>query len=73
MPERSKTARLFGAACVRVTLERAGHDPPKFSLYRETLDDLAVCDAEVRAYLDAHRAEVERSLDAHGGRSGGRG
>lgn len=71
MAPRTERERWFGAACVRVTLERAGHDPMSMSLYRDTLADLRVEDDDVVAYLQAHRGEVEAKLDAH--RRGARG
>jgi hypothetical protein len=70
---KTEAERLFGAACVRVTLERAGHDPSTLSLYTETLGDLEVTDEAVTRYLVQHRAEVESRLDAHRGDGHGRG
>lgn len=72
MAPKPKDQRLFGAACVRVTLERTGRDPSALEIYRETLEDLEVTDEEVSEYLRDHRVSVERSLDAHGGDRGGR-
>lgn len=73
MAPKTERERLFGAACVRVTLERAGRAPTSLSLYTETLDDLGVTDEDVTRYLKQHRAEVEGRLDAHRGVDHGRG
>lgn len=70
MPPKSREQRLLGAACVRVALERSGGSPDN-EIYRGTLLDLGLTEADVNEYLLQHRAEVERRLDAH--RSGRRG
>lgn len=72
MAPKTEQERLFGAACVRVTLERTGRDPTSVSLYVETLDDLDLSDEAVRRYLSEHRADVEAKLEAHRRAGGGR-
>ncbi|NJK89325.1 MAG: hypothetical protein HC923_07915 [Myxococcales bacterium] len=59
---RSQEERLFGAACVRVTLERAGVSPGSSDLYLGTLADLQLDDEKVLSYLTIHRDEVIRCL-----------
>jgi hypothetical protein len=59
---------LFGAAVLRLTFElRGATDDPGFRfVYRRTLQDLQLTDEAVRAYVEAHRAELERHLGAGG-------
>jgi hypothetical protein len=64
MGARSREQRLFGAACVRVTLERAGLESSE--LYRSTLLDLELEPNEVDVYLMEHRAAVEAALNQRG-------
>lgn len=70
MPSKSHGERIFGAACVRVALERSGQDPASSGIYQGTLEDLGVDDESVLAYLSDHRREVEARLDAHGAKHG---
>jgi len=65
MGGKTQPERVFGAACVRLTLERAGYEPTRVTLYMETLADLGVDDRLVLAYLASHRPEVESRLDEH--------
>ncbi|MBI4815484.1 MAG: hypothetical protein HY791_04470 [Deltaproteobacteria bacterium] len=64
MSARGKTRpdRLFGAACLKLTLEGSGTEARASSIYQETLSELDLAEAEVDAYLDAHRAEVVKAL-----------
>lgn len=62
---KTQQEKLFGAACLKLTLEAAGGDPGKNELYQGALADLAVSDAEVQRYLEAHRTEIEAALAAH--------
>ena len=61
---------LFGAAVLLLTFELRGmaDDPGFRAVFRGTLRDLGLDDAAVRAYVEAHREELERHV-----RSGGRG
>jgi hypothetical protein len=59
---------LFGAACLKLTLERSGSAASE--IYEGTLRDLGLQDAEVAEYLRSHRAMVEAALAAHRGPRG---
>ena len=61
---------LFGAAVLKLTfLRRNEEQSPQFTtIYEGVLRDLGVTDAEVDAYLAAHRAEVEAALTGPGRR-----
>lgn len=64
MVSRTREERLFGAACLRAMLDRTGQGKgPGGEIYQGALEDLGVTEAEVLAYLDAHRAEVEAALE----------
>jgi hypothetical protein len=54
---------LFGAACLKVALDRRGGPS---EIYEETLQDLGLDPSEVEAYLAEHRDVVEAALEAHG-------
>lgn len=64
MPPRTKEERLFGAACLKLTLEARGGGPTE--IYESTLVDLGLTDEEVEAYLAEHRDVVKAALEAHG-------
>lgn len=65
MPPKSRDQRLFGAACLRVSLERAhGDRAATLEIYEATLRDLDLTDGDVEEYLSVHRAEVQAALDA---------
>lgn len=68
MPPKSESERLFGAACLRVTLERSGLDPSHHEIYQGALSDLSLDDPRVMAFLAEHRASVETALDERKGR-----
>ncbi len=70
MAPKTEAERIFGAACLRVTLERSGHDPARSEIYKETLNELNLSDGQVMVFLDQHRREVESRLDEHGGAAG---
>jgi len=55
---------LFGAAVLKVSvLERGPGESKAFrEIYDGVLADLGITDAQVNAYLDAHRAEVMEAL-----------
>lgn len=61
---RTREEKLFGAACLKVAL--AGHSGGTSGIYDGALSDLGLTDAEVEAYLEQHRAEVEAQLAARG-------
>lgn len=63
MPKaRTREEKLFGAACLKLTL--VGHSGVASDIYEGALVDLGLTDAEVEAYLQRHRAEVEAQLAA---------
>ena len=62
MPRKTRAERLFGAACLQLTLERSGSRARASELYLSTLSDLDVSEAEVDAYVEAHRDEVLEAL-----------
>ena len=70
MPKKTHQERLFGAACVYVTLERSGLTADKNELYLSTLEDLEVSPDEVERYLSDERANVESALDNRAVRKG---
>lgn len=62
MPK-SREQRLFGAACLRCTVDDddgAGHE-----IYKGALEDLELTDTEVRAYLAENEAEIRAALAEH--------
>ena len=61
MPPRTREQRLFGAACLKVQLERAGISNSE--IYEGALSDLELTDAEVIDYLTRERNRVETALD----------
>ena len=66
-----KSARknpLFGAAVVKAVLRKRDGVSATSALYEGILRDLGVTDAEVEAYLDEHREEVEQAIRSHGRR-----
>jgi hypothetical protein len=66
--KKTREERLFGAACLRLTLERgSGHGAAGSEIYRETLMDLELTDADVDAYLESHRDAVVAALAARRG------
>lgn len=63
MTPKSRDERLFGAACLRLTLESTRGDRGGASeIYRETLRDLALTEEDVDAYLEQHRERIEAAL-----------
>ncbi len=62
MPHRTREERLFGAACLRVTLERTMKDPTRSEIYLGALEDLGLSDPEVLRYLESERPRVEEAL-----------
>ena len=66
-----KSARknpLFGAAVVKAVLRKRDGVSATSALYEGILRDLGVTDADVEAYLDEHREEVEQAIRSHGRR-----
>lgn len=71
--KRSREEKLFGAACLKLTLEGAlERGAAAIEIYEETLSELELTDAEVDGYLAAHRESVVRALEARRGPSRGR-
>lgn len=66
MQPKSKEQRLFGAACLKVTLQQNGQASQGSSIYDEALIELGLSDAEVRRYLEENRERVESALVAGG-------
>lgn len=64
VPARTRDEKLFGLACVRVTLECRGLRPEDNEIYRGALEDLGCEDADVTAYLAEHRSAVEAKVGA---------
>lgn len=62
MAPKSREQRLFGAACLKVTLEQNATSASASTIFLDTLKDLSLVEAEVDAYLREHREEVERAL-----------
>ena len=61
---RTREEKLFGAACLKVTLESRPGGAAGSEIYTGALEDLGVTDAEVDSYLAQHRVEVEARLAA---------
>lgn len=64
MAPRTRDQRLFGAACLKLTLDRSGQAAAASDLYRGILQDLELTDEEVEAYLREHRPTVMAALSA---------
>ncbi len=62
MAPRTREERLFGAACLRVKLEKGASPPAANEIYRATIQDLGLTETEVEAYLANHRGAVESAL-----------
>ncbi len=63
MASKTREERLFGAACLKVTLERSGGSAMN-EIYNSALDDLGVNADDVDEYLGRSRNDVEAALDA---------
>jgi hypothetical protein len=65
---KTRAERLFSAAVVRRSFELQDRQyAPGFRfVYEGVLRDLDLEDAEVAAYLEAHRDEVERAIGRRG-------
>ena len=61
MPPRTREQRLFGAACLKVQLERKGIS--RSEIYEGALCDLKLKDEEVVEFLSRERERVEAALD----------
>lgn len=65
MPPRTKAQRLFGAACLKLGLERGqGQLAGANEIYQGALVDLELTEDEVEQFLSEHRADVERAFAA---------
>ncbi len=63
MPPRTREERLFGAACLRVQLEKSGGLVRGTSgIYEGALRDLDLTDDEVSQFLQSQRGRVEQAL-----------
>lgn len=62
MAPRTREERLFGAACLRVKLEKGGTPPAASEIYQATIADLGLSETDVEQYLARHRATVESAL-----------
>lgn len=65
---RTREERLFGAACLCVKLEQSGTAPSASEIYRATLQDLDLTEAEVERFLAEQRPRVETALASGRGR-----
>lgn len=63
MAPKTREERLFGAACLKVTLEKNGGSAMN-EIYTATLADLGLEPGEVEAYLRTARTRVEAALEA---------
>ena len=70
MPAKSHQEKLFGAACVYVTLERQGLSPALNEMYLATLTDLGVEPGAVEQFLAEQRDIVESALKRRGSSKG---
>lgn len=67
MAARTREEKLFGAACLRLTLESIrGRQAPEMDIYRETLQDLGLADEDVERFLEERRVDVEKALSSRG-------
>ena len=68
MPK-TREQKLFGAAVLKMSFQlRDALDSPAFrGVYPGVIRDLGLSDAEVDAYTDAHRADVERAARGDAG------
>lgn len=66
MAPKTREERLFGAACLKLTLDRAGNPSQAAGseIYRDTLNDLGLSEEDVEAYLAENRSLVQAALDA---------
>lgn len=63
MAPKTREERLFGAACLKVTLERNGGSAMN-EIYKATLSDLGLEAEDVEVYLRTERERVEAALDS---------
>jgi hypothetical protein len=62
MPPRSREERLFGAACLKLTVSGSAHETTASEIYEATLRDLGLTDEDVIEYLREHEADVRAAL-----------
>lgn len=69
--ERKKRDPIFGAAVLKLTfVRRREEQSPQFrSIFEGVLRDLKVTEAQVDAYLAAHRTQIEAAIDGGAGHS----
>lgn len=63
MAPKTREEKLFGAACLKVTLEKSEGSATN-EIYIGTLSDLGLEPDEVEVYLRAERPRVEAALEA---------
>ena len=61
MAPKTREEKLFGAACLKVTLEQNGGSAIN-EIYQATLTDLGLESGEVEIYLEQERSRVESAL-----------
>ena len=64
MAPKTHEEKLFGAACLKLHLERSGQPAAAVEIYRGTLEDLGLTEEEVDAYVVEHRDAVIAALDS---------
>lgn len=62
MAPKSREERLFGAACLKMTLAENGSSESTNSIYEGALEDLGLTDEDVETYLRDHGSKVEAAL-----------
>jgi hypothetical protein len=69
--KKTRSERLYSAAVLRRTLELSGpdHRAGFTFVYEGVLRDLAVSDADVREFLEAHGEEVDAAVGRGRGRA----
>jgi hypothetical protein len=62
VPPKSRDERLFGAACLKLTVSGSALAAGGGEIYEATLRDLGLTDDEVIEYLRANEARVREAL-----------
>ena len=67
MPPKTREQRLFGAACLKLTLEKnVNAEAEDIEIYQQSLGDLDLTAEDVQTYLVDNRAIVQAALDKRG-------
>ncbi|MBS2029903.1 MAG: hypothetical protein JST54_18525 [Deltaproteobacteria bacterium] len=61
MPVKKAKDPLRSAAILKVSLKLSGDSPQYLALYQGVLRDTGVKEADVDAYIEKHRAELEQA------------